>query len=216
MIKRETKMVSIQGVPILIYESPECISDDIVRYNNFWEYELFNKWIKYFPTDGLYFDIGANIGCNSLQFKKHLPNIEIWAFEIDYGNFGVLRQNFKTFPDLYCFNIGVGSNTSLVSFNDGHESNSGVITVTPDGNNRNLVIALDTLNLYDKKLSFVKIDVEGHELSALEGMKNTLLKHKPIIWTEDNAGLATDFLVSIGYEIIESVEKTKDYLLIFK
>jgi hypothetical protein len=215
-MKRDTRMVSIQGIPMMIYESPECISDDIVKYNNFWEFELFNKWFKYFPTNGLYFDIGANIGNNSLQFKKNLPNIEIWAFEIDYNNFQVLRQNFKTFPDIFCFNIGVGSNTSLVNFTDFAPENAGVITISNDGGNQNLVMALDTINLQGRKLTFIKIDIEGHEVSALQGMENLILTHKPIIWTEDHTGLAREFLINLGYEIVESVEDTRDYLLIFK
>lgn len=215
-MKRETRLISIQGVPMVIYDSPECVSDDIVKYGNFWEFEVFQKWFKYFPKDGLYFDIGANIGSNSLQFKKNLPNIEIWAFEIDFNNFSLLRQNFKTFPNMFCFNIGVGSNTSLVSFTDFSLSNAGGIGITNDGNNQNLVMALDSMNLLGKKLTFVKMDIECHEISALEGMVNLILTHNPIIWIEDFSGLAIKFLINIGYEIVESIEETSDYLLIKK
>jgi FkbM family methyltransferase len=215
-MKRETRLINVQGVPMMIYDSPECVSDDIVKYNNFWEFEIFQKWFKYFPKDGLYFDIGANIGSNSLQFKKNLPNIEIWAFEIDFNNFSLLRQNFKTFPNMFCFNIGVGSNTSLVNFTDFSLSNAGGIGITSDGNNQNLVLALDSMNLLGKKLTFVKMDIECHEISALEGMVNLILTHNPIIWLEDFSGLAIEFLINIGYEIVESIEETKDYLLIKK
>jgi FkbM family methyltransferase len=216
MIKRDTRMVSIQGVPMMIYESPECISDDIVKYGNFWEFELFNKWLKYFPTDGLYLDIGANIGSNTLQFKKNLPNVEIWAFEIDFNNFKLLKQNLKSFPNLFCFNIGVGSNTSLVNFNDGHHSNSGVVSIATDGVNQNLVMKLDNLDIQGRNLTFIKLDIEHHELAALEGMEKLILTHKPIIWVEDFTGLARKFLTNLGYEIVESVEETNDYLLILK
>jgi len=48
-MKRDTRLFSINNIPLLIYDSPECISDDIVKYNNFWEFELFNKWKHYFP-----------------------------------------------------------------------------------------------------------------------------------------------------------------------
>jgi len=56
---RETRIVSIHNTPMVIFEGPECISDDIVKYNNFWEFELFNKWKEYFPTTGLMLDIGG-------------------------------------------------------------------------------------------------------------------------------------------------------------
>ena len=46
---RSTKIVSIKNIPMVIFDSPECISDDIVKYNDFWEFELFNKWKETFP-----------------------------------------------------------------------------------------------------------------------------------------------------------------------
>ena len=33
-MKRDTRLFSINNIPLLIYDSPECISDDIVKYNN--------------------------------------------------------------------------------------------------------------------------------------------------------------------------------------
>ena len=65
-MKRGTRIVSIKNTPMIIFEGPETISDDIVKYNNFWEFELFNKWKQHFPTEGLFFDIGANIGNHCL------------------------------------------------------------------------------------------------------------------------------------------------------
>ena len=50
-MKRDTRLISINNIPLLIFDSPECISDDIVRYKNFWEFELFNKWKQHFPTE---------------------------------------------------------------------------------------------------------------------------------------------------------------------
>ena len=35
-----------------------------------------------------------------------------------------------------------------------------------------------------EKLDFCKIDVEGHQLQLLKGAKETLAKHKPMIWIE--------------------------------
>lgn len=198
---------------MVIFEGPECISDDIVKYNNFWEFEIFNKWQHHFPSGGLMLDIGANIGSHSLQFKSHFPNLEIWSFEPFPENFNLLKQNTQRYDDIKCFNLGIGSRNSIVHFNNGHEFNSGVVSIVPKSKNPNIVLALDTFN-FDKKVEFIKIDVEGHELSAFEGMRDLLLKDKPLIWLEDNEKTAVPYLKTLGYKILDESPITKDYLMI--
>ena len=212
-MNRSTRLINIKNTPMVIFETPECISDDIVKYRDFWEFELFAKWCEYFPKKGLMLDIGANIGSHCLQFKESFSELEIYAFEPYLENFNLLLQNTKRYKNIKCFNIGVGSNNSIVHFNDGHEFNSGVISIVEDSNNPNIVLALDTFN-FNKKVDFIKIDIEGHELSAFEGMVELLKKDKPLIWLEDNAGNAVSFLKNLGYKIIQQQDSTKDYLMI--
>lgn len=214
-MKRDTRLVSIQGEPMVIYGPPECISDDIVKYNDFWEFKIFNAWKYYFTNVKFMLDLGANIGSHCVQFKHHFPNVEIWAFELDHNNFKLLQANTKRYPDVHCFNVGVGSRTSVVQYNDGHESNAGVVKITGDGNNRNIVMALDNLFI-PRKLDFIKIDIEGHELSAFEGMVNILKEHRPMIWMEDitpeKHGL--NYLKQMGYNLTAADLKSDDYLLV--
>lgn len=214
---RETRMVNIKGVPMQIFEAPECISDDIVKYNNFWEYELFNRWVDYFPKDGLMIDIGANIGSHCLQFKQTFPDLSIWAFELHPENYKLLKANVKAYNDIQAFNVGIGSRVSVISFNNGHYSNSGVVSMDIYGINKNIVIALDDLLDSDSQkepITFIKLDVEGHELSALEGMKKTLFKYTPLIWIEDlTNSVAINYLMNLGYCILQKEESTSDYLM---
>jgi FkbM family methyltransferase len=214
---RETRMVNIKGVPMQIFEAPECISDDIVKYNNFWEYELFNRWVDYFPKDGLMIDIGANIGSHCLQFKQTFPDLSIWAFELHPENYKLLKANVKAYNDIQAFNVGIGSRVSVISFNNGHYSNSGVVSMDIYGINKNIVIALDDLLDSDSQkepITFIKLDVEGHELSALEGMKKTLFKYNPLIWIEDlTNSVAINYLMNLGYCILQKEESTSDYLM---
>jgi FkbM family methyltransferase len=212
-MKRNTRLVSIKNTPMVIYEGPECISDDIVKYNDFWEFKLFNQFKNYFPKDGLILDIGANIGAHCVQFKHYFPKINIWAFEPFLENFNVLKTNTDRYNDVHCFNIGVGSRNSMVHFGNEQEQNSGVIKIVPKSNITNLVIALDTIT-FPERVKFIKIDIEGHELSAFEGMKNLLLRDKPIIWLEDNSLTAVPYLKKLGYKIVEKQTPTNDYLMI--
>ena len=209
---RSTKIISIKDTPMVIFDSPECISDDIVKYNDFWEFELFNRWKKHFPKEGLMLDIGANIGSHCIQFKLYFPDIEIYAFEPFKENFDVLIQNTKQYKDVKCFNVGIGSRTSIVHFNSGHTQNSGVVHIVRNSDNPNIVLSLDSLTI--DPVSFIKIDVEGHELSSFEGMKLLLKRDKPLIWLEDNKGKAVPYLQSLGYKILEEDKLTNDYLMI--
>ena len=212
-MKRGTRLVSIKNTPMVIYEGPECISDDIVKYNNFWEFQLFDRFKNHFPTKGLMLDIGANIGSHCVQFKHYFPEINIWAFEPFDENFNVLKTNTDRYNDVHCFNVGVGSNNSMVHFGNEQEQNSGVIKIVPKSNITNLVISLDTIT-FPQPISFIKIDVEGHELSAFEGMKNLLLRDKPVIWLEDISTTAVPYLKKLGYTIIDGDVNTNDYLMI--
>ena len=212
---RSTRIISIKNTPMVIFDAPECISDDIVKYNNFWEFELFNKWKHYFPKEGLMLDIGANIGSHCVQFKHYFPDLEIYAFEPFKENFDVLIQNTKQYKDVKCFNVGVGSRTSIVHFNDGHAQNSGVVHIVKNSDNSNIVLSLDDLTL--PKVSFIKIDVEGHELSCMQGMTRLLLDQKPLIWLEENNigdYRVIPYLEKLGYKMLDQQKETKDYLMI--
>jgi len=216
---RDTRLVSIHGIPMKIFEAPECISDDIVKYQDFFEFEIFNRWKEFFDTSGYILDVGANIGNHVLQFKYHFPNSKILAFELHDENYGLLKYNTSKLANVKCFNVGLGSRTSIVNYNDGHVSNCGVVRVDANGGKHNIVMKLDDLFI-DDRVSFIKMDIEGHELSALEGMIYKLITNKPKIWVEDLSPnkLAINYLESLGYKVIDKVidkntKKIHDYLL---
>ena len=65
-----------------------------------------------------------------------------------------------------------------------------------------------------QNISFIKIDIEGHELSAIEGSIKTIIKNKPVIWIEDFTEKTVNYLINnLNYKI--QVKGTyKNYLLI--
>ena len=72
-----------------------------------------------------------------------------------------------------------------------------------------------------KRLDFVKIDIEGHEFEALEGMVATLKSYKPILLIEVHPNFLNEeghsvaklvnFLVDLGYRI-QPVDISKQLL----
>jgi FkbM family methyltransferase len=51
----------------------------------------------------------------------------------------------------------------------------------------------------NQKVSLVKIDVEGHELQVLQGMKTLIEKFHPLFIIEGSSLQVEDFLKSYGY-----------------
>ena len=217
------RLVSIENQPLIVFEGPETISDHLYNKHKFYESDIFERWINYFPSSGLMLDIGANIGNHTVMFKNVFPNLKIWAFEPILDNFLLLKTNTERFKDVNIFNVGVGSKTGMVNFDVSELSyNSGTSKVTSSPGYKNLVVALDDIDFSNEQIKFIKIDVEGHEYSCFEGMMNLLVKHKPVIWAEDyneiykrTTNNSINLLQRIGYEIIH-FEHEANFLLTYK
>jgi FkbM family methyltransferase len=218
----ETRETIVQGMPMTVFESPEMISDVIVRENKFWEQHVFEQWVQHFPKNGLMLDIGANIGNHCLMFHKFFPELKIWAFEMSYNNFRLLYKNLLPYYHMECFNVAVSDSIKVVSYKDSEDNNNGGLCIheLEYGTHMTISIPLDSLTI-PESVVFIKIDIEGHEKYAYEGMKNLLLRDKPLIWAEDwvqsghvQGESSIQYLLDMGYEIIENI--IGDYLLRFK
>lgn len=213
-MRRENRIVSVEGIPMIVYAN-DIISDVIFNTKIFWEYELFNDWKSHFPQNGLMLDLGANIGNHSLMFHKYFPNLNIWAFEMTFQSFNLLRANTENYPKITCFNVAVSDKAKFIKYSDHPSNNIGGIEIVEKGTYTNLAIPLDSLEV-NEPITFIKIDIEGHELYAFKGMQNIIKNHKPMIWLEDFNGKSVQFLKDLGYEIIEYFEASSNYLLKFK
>jgi FkbM family methyltransferase len=140
-------------------------------------------------------DIGANIGNHSLYFSDLFE--EVFAFEPSPRTFALLKFNTEHAclkRNIKCFNFGLSDQNSELLFETSNLNVGGSRIVEAPRK----IQASDTLlievkraddlpELYDKKISLIKIDVEGHELAALKGAKNLIERNNPIILFEQHA-----------------------------
>tara|TARA_Y100000590_G_scaffold127688_1_gene145985 strand:+ start:22034 stop:22960 length:927 start_codon:yes stop_codon:yes gene_type:complete len=146
-------------------------------------------------------DIGANIGNHSVFFSKFFFNID--SFEPHPDSFNLLKFNTKDFNNVRVFNFGTSDTDEKKYLYTPDPTNTGFSTLNNEGlesidNNQNInekkkEVELKNLDLFyktnkTKKISFIKIDVEGHEYKSLSGMKNIIEKDSPIIALEQFVG----------------------------
>ena len=168
-------------------------------------------------------DIGANIGNHTVALSKFSKIV--YAFEPNSLVFDVLKLNVRNLKNVKAFNYGASITNQRISAKV-PLLNSGAGSASLDEKNikaNQFYETLFTLKSLDqsrmlltKNIGLIKIDVEGHELQALKGMKNLLKKNKPVILFEQNRGifkqtsLEVDFMKSIGYKFLyELVEVEK-------
>ena len=66
-----------------------------------------------------------------------------------------------------------------------------------------MAVTVDSLS--DDNISLIQLDVEGHELSALTGAKETIVRCRPLIAIEDNFQQCKHFLHELNYERVGEI-----------
>ena len=192
------------------------------------EWQLLGNWIK---EGDFVIDIGANIGRYTLKFSDLVGNtgqvlsLEPMKLAFDYLVYFQSKGFFS--KNVILLNIAASNQNGLVNFsvNPGPGNylfetfTQSKITNFGDSNNTNSTLALqiDSLNL-KRKVKLIKIDVEGHELEVLNGMKNVLRIHMPIMIIEnleDNSRIV-DFLAEYGYTPVKISDISRNTVFIIK
>lgn len=175
---------------------------------------------------GIAVDAGAHIGLFSAHMARHFKWVH--AFEPVRSNFECLEANWKRFrkkgapaPNVTLYRMGLSNQageTEIVR----HGGKSYSWRVEPGSQAEDItarekikVRTLDSFFLSD--IDFVKIDIDGHELAAVEGMAQTLLRCRPVVLIEekfDRDRKASKFLKRLGMRMVW--QQKHDYLWQFK
>ncbi len=133
-------------------------------------------------------DIGANIGYYTLQFSKLTGrNGLVYAFEPEPKNFNLLKKHIELdkCSNVILINKGVSNKESTIrlylsDINIGmHRAYKSLVC-------SNQYIEMDTIILdnyfidTEEKIDFIKIDIEGYEYFAFQGMKAILKRNNQI------------------------------------
>ena len=64
-------------------------------------------------------------------------------------------------------------------------------------------------NLEAHNIVLIQLDVEGHELEALQGALDTIKRCQPVIAIEDNENVCKNFLLDIDYHFVKAIPGLK-------
>lgn len=135
------------------------------------------------PVDReIFVDAGAYDAGTSLEFMEWCQGKydKIYCFEPDLINLDRIRKKVVNIDKLELINKGLWDRETVLSFASSGSGMSKIIEDCRDSkvNNMIKVTSLDT-ELKDIPVSFIKMDIEGAELKALEGAKEIIKKYKP-------------------------------------
>lgn len=159
-------------------------------------------------TRGTALDIGANIGMFSYRLSGLVTRVISFEINDDLiaelaawnpGNIEIIPKGLSSSEGEATLYIPVLNGQKLVGWASLAPGNC------PDTNEHFTkavrIITLDSLHIKD--ISFIKMDVEGHELEVLRGARETLAANRPVLMIEireQNLAPIRELLTGLGYE----------------
>lgn len=169
-------------------------------------------------------DIGAHVGLWAKELAKHFSSVI--AFEPCSINRECLLKNTENLRNTRVCPYALGEITGTVNLVQ-TKDNSGNTYIKPNGLKGTVTVdmyRLDDTSISNYLINFIKIDVEGFELSVIKGAEKTIKKNKPVIVIEQkpnnaerygyNRYDALNLLKSWGMYVVWS--KAGDYCLSWK
>jgi FkbM family methyltransferase len=186
------------------------------------EEEDFKFFLTLLKPNDIVLDIGANVGITGAMISRTVQNGRVFSFEPIPFNFKTLMKVVKYFKlkNVKAYNVALGPSKDTVEMRmptiDGRKAykSSFVKYVDYDYHKYD---DIEVFQVNQEKLDEIvqkenitvnalKLDVENYEYYVLQGAKETLVKNKPIIFSEfwygsENQQKCFLFLEEFGYEI---------------
>jgi len=223
------------------YYLPQFALKDLIRNeiidNKIFDRKVYETAVELVKEDTIVLDVGANFGQLSVLLSKCKKNVEVYSFEASKYIFEILKKNIQiNNANVKLFHNLVGNETeqelfikklSISKFNT-YGSNMIEKTEIKDENSFNIEkinsIRIDDIP-FEKKISLMKIDVQGYDLEVLKGSKRTIMKQQMPIIFEYEEDFAKDFnytfksfekfIDEINYKISTQIDKS-NYLILPK
>lgn len=213
------EVLTVSGFHFCTLKNDTCISDSL-RENILFEKFLLSLLSKVVNHNKNMLDVGSNIGVWSIVYSTFIKGT-IHAFEPQGEIFKCLTHNIainqcnNVIP--YDFALSDKSTTYLMNASYDHKDNFGAFRINEEGSLSIHSEIGDDLQL--SNIGFIKMDVEGHELQALQGLSKTIRQCKPVLLieihsTQYNCNETFKYIIELGYKHVLKITHC-DYLFVY-
>lgn len=176
-------------------------SDEIQRYHargEFYETEELSIVSEYFPRNGVFLDVGSNVGNHAIFVSKFLhPSlvvvIEPNSVAIDILRINIALNGLESVVDASHLGVGFSDAVATASAHTPMGNLGATKLYVHDVADGPLPLVRGDSILHGRRVDFVKIDVEGMELHALRGLATTIEECRPAMFVEVDDANATEF-----------------------
>ena len=166
-------------------DGPEDHGD---RLGPFHEESVEDSLLSLLPPGGVFLDVGAHVGHYTLRAAEAAS--KVIAVEPNPATAARLRDNIALNEpgNVTVLEVAAWDENALLRLDSpaGHERD-GSTRVIPDDGGTVTGCPLDDLLADEPRIDLVKLDVEGADLHALRGMRETLSRLRPVLWIEDHS-----------------------------
>jgi len=157
-------------------------------------------------------DIGANAGFYSLLLARCVGATgHVWAFEPDAVNFAMLQRNVEAngYSNITMNRkaVGAASGQDRLYVSDIHTGDHRTYPSEPREAVPIEVVALDDYFPAEQRIDLIKMDIQGSEGKALEGMKRILREQRDLMLLLEFWPLGLRQAGSVPEQVIESLQK---------
>lgn len=160
-------------------------------------------------------DVGANVGQSARRFLDDYPGSAIHSFEPSPSTFEKLRANCASFPNVKCWNYGVGANDETLEFIENDYSYMSSFLAPSKFSWGNIVKKVDvpvlSLDSFTSEhginsIQILKSDTQGYDFEVFKGAQRLM--------NENRIGLIYfEFIFSDMYENLPSFDEVFRYLV---
>ncbi|MDD3668892.1 MAG: FkbM family methyltransferase [Alphaproteobacteria bacterium] len=142
-----------------------------------------NDKLKKYIAGKDFIDGGAYIGDSAIMLNKHYNPKKVWSFEISKKNASLYKENLDNnniAKDKYALvDMGLGKLKCSLLIDDIGGQGANILC---QGDSEIKITDIDSFVKENSlQVGFIKSDVEGVGLDALEGMAETIQKHRPVL-----------------------------------
>jgi FkbM family methyltransferase len=182
--------------------------------------QYFEPFLNLQGGEPVFVDVGGFDGFTAEEFIKRSPNYKaVYVFEPEVSNYEKCRERLAHYPNIHLLPYGAGAENETLRFSSAGSASS----ICENGETEIQIRRID--DVVNDMPTFIKMDIEGVELSALEGARQSITKHRPTLaicvyhrpsdfWMVPRAvlSMSPDYLVYLRH-YTESIYETVMYFV---